>query len=532
MQRNIFLFLVALALPLGAAEAPLAVREVTIRTLAAQMKYDRVEFRVQPGTQLRLKLVNDDDMPHNLVVARPSGDKGLALAQKAWALGEQGMAKQWIPEDPRGVAATGMVAPHAEEVLAFEVPREVGDYPFVCTFPGHAMVMNGVMRVMTEGPKLSEGKFALYLGKWGQLPDFAQLTPLRQGALEDGLIGWKFDDYRNDFGIRFTGKLEVKKEGVHQFFLASDDGTRLSIDGKVLVQNDGVHPPGEYKVGKVGLKPGWHDFQLDYFQGTGGAELFLAWEGPNFSKTWLTRTERKIGEVARQEKAKGLPLVVKDEAVIYRNFIEGMGARGIAVGYPGGVNAGFDADLCSLSLVWRGAFMDAQRHWTDRGSGYQPPLGYGVIALPRNVPLAVLANAQAAWPAMPKDLPNGDWPEGYRFGGYALDKQGIPTFRYSFRDVAVEERLEAAAPTAPGSAALQRVISLKCAHPVEGLFLRLAAGAGLAAGREGVYPLEEGIALHAATATLRQSADQVELLVPIVFQDGAARIAVSYHWNH
>ena len=64
------------------------------------------------------------------------------------------------------------------------------------------------------------------------------------------------------------------------------------------------------------------------------------------------------------------------------------------------------------------------------------------------------------------------------------------------------------------------------------MFLRLAAGAGLAAGREGVYPLEEGIALHAATATLRQSADQVELLVPIVFQDGAARIAVSYHWNH
>ncbi len=530
MQRFISTIVVAVAWPVGAAEV--AVREVTIRTLAAQMKYDRVEFRVMPGSQLRLKLVNDDEMPHNLVVTRPSGDKGLALAQKAWALGEQGMAKQWIPEDARVVAATGMVAPHAEEVLAFQVPQEMGDYPFVCTFPGHAMVMNGVMRVMSEGPKLSEGKFQLYLGKWGQLPDFGQLQPLREGALEDGLIGWKFDDYRNDFGIRFTGKLEVKDDGVHQFFMASDDGTRLSIDGKVVVKNDGVHPPGEDKVGKVGLKAGWHDFQLDYFQGTGGAELYVAWEGPKFSKTWLTRTERQTRDAARQEPAKGLPLVVKDEAVIYRNFIEGMGARGIAVGYPGGVNAGFDAELCSVLLVWRGAFMDAQRHWTDRGSGYQPPLGYGVVALPRNVPLAVLASAEAAWPTMPKDLPNGDWPEGYRFGGYALDKKGIPTFRYAYRGVAVEERLEAAAPAGPSGAGLQRVITLRSGAPVKGLYLRLAVGAGLEAGRDGVYPVEEGIALHAASAMLRKSAGQTELLVPVVLVDGVARVEVSYHWNH
>ncbi len=62
--------------------------------------------------------------------------------------------------------------------------------------------------------------------------------------------------------------------------------------------------------------------------------------------------------------------------IIYRNFIQGVNARAIAVGYPGGVNAAFDADFCNVGLIWRGGFIDAKRHWTDRGGGFQPPLGY------------------------------------------------------------------------------------------------------------------------------------------------------------
>ena len=510
---------------------------VTVKTLAAQMKYDMQDFIVPPGAKVRLTLINGDEMPHNLVVTKPASDKGMALAQTAWALGEKGMEMHWIPNDPRVLAATKTLAPHAKEELVFTAPTEPGDYPYVCTFPGHAAAMNGVMQVragglnMPAGPRLTDGKFQLFLGKWEMLPDFGQLKPLREGPLEKGLIAWKFDDYKNEYGIRFTGKLEVKKGGEHTFRIASDDGARIRIDGKTVVAQDGIHPPGSGKTASVKLAPGMHDFQLDYFQGGGGAELYVSWTGPDFSETWLTKTTLDASpKKKKSENQTGIPLVVKDEAIIYRNFITGVGSRGIAVGLPGGVNAAFDAELCNVALVWRGAFMDAKRHWTDRGTGTQPPLGYAVVALDKNVPLAVLA-ADALWPAPPKDLPWGDWPAGYQFGGYTLDKKGIPTFRYTFSGIEVEDRMEAA-PDASlhghTGAAMQRVVTLRASQSPAGLHFRLTSGKAVAAGKNGVFPLDEGVSLKAAGAIVRGS----DLLVPVAFKDGVARIEVSYVWNH
>ncbi len=539
-MKSITVALLLLVLPasLQAADLPTAAGEVRviIKTLAARMKYDTTEFIVPPGAKVRLTLVNDDAMPHNLVVTRPATDKGFALAQAAWALGAQGVVKHWIPDDPRVLAATRMVQPRTQEELVFDAPREVGAYPYVCTFPGHAMVMNGVMRVVAEGTKLTDGKFQLFLGKWDKLPDFSTLKPLREGPLEENLIQLKSDDYKTEFGLRFNGKIEVKTEGEHLFRVSSDDGSRLSIDGKVVVNNDGQHPADEGKTGRVRLKPGVHDFQLDYFQGGAGAELYASWLGPGFSETWFTK--RQLGAMPKQNKDDGntgMPLIVKDEPIIYRNFIAGAGTRAIAVGYPGGVNAAYDADLCNVALVWQGAFMDAKRHWTDRGAGFQPPLGYGLVTLDKNVPLAVLANTDAPWPAPPKDLPNGDWPEGYRFGGYALDRKGVPTFRYTFRGVKVEDRMEAAPGDAHhghGGVALQRVITLRSEQPLHGLHLRLATGKRIAEGNAGVFPLDEGIALHAADAIARKSAGGPELLVPVSFKNGVAHVEVTYHWSH
>ena len=118
---------------------------VTIKTLAARMKYDTAEFTVSPGAKVRLILVNEDAMPHNLVVTKPATDQGFAFAQTAWALGAQGPARHWVPDDPRVIATTKSVPPQGREELVFTVPAELGNYPYVCTFPGHAMVMNGVM---------------------------------------------------------------------------------------------------------------------------------------------------------------------------------------------------------------------------------------------------------------------------------------------------------------------------------------------------------------------------------------------------
>jgi hypothetical protein len=62
-----------------------------------------------------------------------------------------------------------------------------------------------------------------------------------------------------------------------------------------------------------------------------------------------------------------IPLVPTDEVLIYRNFIQGAGSRAIAVGYPEKIHLAFDANAMRPALLWRGDFIDASKHWVDRG---------------------------------------------------------------------------------------------------------------------------------------------------------------------
>ena len=61
-----------------------------------------------------------------------------------------------------------------------------------------------------------------------------------------------------------------------------------------------------------------------------------------------------------------IELVATNEAIIYRNFIEGAGTRAIGVGYPEKANLAFDANELRLARIWQGSFIDASRHRTGR----------------------------------------------------------------------------------------------------------------------------------------------------------------------
>src|SRR5262249_6581280 len=110
-----------------------------------------------------------------------------------------------------------------------------------------------------------------------------------------------------------------------------------------------------------------------------------------------------------------IPLTPVDEAIIYRNFIQGAGTRAIAVGYPEKAHRACDANQMRLAFLWRGDFMDGSRHWVGRGEGYQPPAGDDVVALPDGAPFALLPEGLAPWPKA------SGHEAGYQFGGYELD---------------------------------------------------------------------------------------------------------------
>ncbi len=462
----------------------------TIKTLPAQMRYDITEFLVKPGAEVKIIFENPDDMPHNILFFQPGTDV-VAVCNKQLEKPEEALKRNWLPEDPRLWAHSNLVQPKGKEEITFRAPEALGIYPYVCSMPGHAAIMNGRMKVFSPGPRLADLKFQLFLGAWKKLPDFSTLTPHREGALADNLVEIKLDDYKNEFGVVYTGKLKAPSNGEYTFAIAGDDGVRLLIDGKKVVEHDGIHP-ADIREAAVKLKAGDHDFRLEYFQAAANAQLFAAWRGPDFSMTplskWVPPNWKEGALAPKKDNTVGMPLAVKDEPVIYRNFIRGAGNRGIGVGFPGAVNLAWNAETMNLAEVWRGAFIDAARHWNDRGGGHQPPLGYDVFDVGgESAPsFAILAAGAVDWPKVPK----GERPAGYDWKGYTLDAKRVPTFSYEWNGLKVSERFEAQGQGLAGTGKLIRTVKVTGTIP-PGATFRAAAGAVQPAGAN-TFIIESG----------------------------------------
>jgi len=68
------------------------------------------------------------------------------------------------------------------------------------------------------------------------------------------------------FAIDYTGRFWIQKPGVYEFGLTSDDGAKLYIDGRELIDNDGQHEPVTLQ-GRINLSGGIHRMRVSYFQG-------------------------------------------------------------------------------------------------------------------------------------------------------------------------------------------------------------------------------------------------------------------------
>jgi hypothetical protein len=124
-------------------------------------------------------------------------------------------------------------------------------------------------------------KVGFYSGNWDKLPDFDQLSPIRKGVVSK--IDLSFAKTDKLFGLVFDGYLEAPSTGVYQLFLSSDDGARLLLNNKQLIDYDGIHGAGEMSA-PVALEKGLHPIRLIYFQREGGLGLKVSWEGPGLLK--------------------------------------------------------------------------------------------------------------------------------------------------------------------------------------------------------------------------------------------------------
>lgn len=121
------------------------IAQLTIHTVPHRMNYDVAEFTVRSGQRVELTLHNPDAMPHNLLIAAPGTADDIAA--KALKMGADGFANHFVPRDSHVLHATRMLNQNERQTLTFDAPAKQGEYPFVCTFPGHAQLMRGIMKV-------------------------------------------------------------------------------------------------------------------------------------------------------------------------------------------------------------------------------------------------------------------------------------------------------------------------------------------------------------------------------------------------
>jgi HEAT repeat protein/plastocyanin len=128
-------------------DAQPGLQTITIKTIPERLLYDLRSFQVAPGAPLKLVFENPDVTPHNLLIVQPGAADEVGLAGNEMAKTPDGFAKGFIPDSPKILHKTKMLNQGDSETLRFTAPTAKGKYPYICTFPGHWLVMKGEMVV-------------------------------------------------------------------------------------------------------------------------------------------------------------------------------------------------------------------------------------------------------------------------------------------------------------------------------------------------------------------------------------------------
>ncbi len=120
---------------------------VEISCIPERLLYDTTKFSVKPGQPVKLVFTNPDATQHNLVISEPGSLEEIGMAGNEMAKDPGGFAKGFIPDSPKILHHTKLLEPDHGEILRFTAPEKPGTYPYLCTFPGHWIVMKGEMMV-------------------------------------------------------------------------------------------------------------------------------------------------------------------------------------------------------------------------------------------------------------------------------------------------------------------------------------------------------------------------------------------------
>jgi hexosaminidase len=135
---------------------------------------------------------------------------------------------------------------------------------------------------LTVDPKVNGVAYNYFEDVWVLLPDMAAMKPVRSGKTFD-LSFTPLPHRWRDYGFQFKCLIDLPSDGDYVFYLASDDGSKLFLDDKLLINNDGLHGTLELN-NKSTLAKGKHRLEVRHFQSGGASGLIVSLEGPEMPK--------------------------------------------------------------------------------------------------------------------------------------------------------------------------------------------------------------------------------------------------------
>ena len=315
---------------------------------------------------------------------------------------------------------------------------------------------------------------------------------------------------RNQYGRELMGVKGLSCITCHQL------GGRKSLG---IQSMDLAHASGR-------LRPEWfRDYLINPAAFRPGTRMPSFWpEGKAVSKIFGGNTPRQIDSLwvylneldqtrlpEGLEKKGGFELKPAKRPMVFRTFMEGAGTHAIAVGFPAGVHAAFDAEAVGWALAWRGKFLDAESTWDNRFTPLAKPLGTDVIQLPPGPAVAVYQDGKP-------------WPKGgLQFRGYRLAKDGTPTFLYRHGKTKITDTLT------PSGKGLRRRMEFTGGQGE--LAVLLAVGENFRTKEVGVWITDQQLTIIAPTARVRSIGKQSELLAPVKLKaNGKTILEVELQW--
>jgi hypothetical protein len=403
---------------------------------------------------------------------------------------------------------------------------------------GSVAVKNIQYKSYSVSAKLSDLSYKAWVGEGIDTTWMATRPPTRQGPIAS--ISTDPAGAPNRFAVAYDGALTVPVTGRYRLTMNINwVGTeepmqgpavaraQLSLDGKPVLTNLGA---AQRVVSDVDLGAGKHAFALTFYKNRqyGNERDIQLWiEGPGMEKqslhdeSLLTAFGNPINPIMVEPQG---------EPALLRGFMRHRGVKHVyvmSVGDPTGVHYAYDLSRGSPFYVWRGPFIETTQMWDGRGEDQIAQPSGSVVDLADVPVLAFLSDASAAWPDSVID-------EGqFRRNGFVLDKAGRPTFLSEVRGILVEDEIR---PDADGTT-LRRELRLRApaSASTDGLHVQLAQGRTIARQSDGSFAVDDKsyfIALPAGAPQpiVRQQNGHDELLLPVRFDRGEARVAYSIVW--